>query len=350
MSNDKPKNVLPSSPGSDEKIHIALSIWDLTDTYNRHASVTMISILENTNSAVCFHLLYDKRNSDTNPALADKNMQRYLEIGTKYNADILFHHVEVPRSALQNKLIQIYTPGSLLRFFIPELIPDAKKVIYLDTDIVVTLDIQELWDVDVNGADVAAVVHSDRGMAARYDRKIGINPKIQFNSGVMIFNVSQIQKKYNLSDTAFQMMADNPTYQLPDQNVLNLLFQKTLCPLPQKYNCNPRSLPNVAPGGAVIHFAGRLKPWHAYDGAAKYYWHYLLLSPWAAKSEDLMQYLLDAPSPEKSLAMYPGWLKQKYPRELLPYLWKLAFGIPCSVLWWDLRYLILFRILGKNPA
>ena len=110
-----PRNIVDKPEANQETVHVVLSIWDLTDTYNRHASVTMISILENTQRPVCFHLLYDKRESDKDLECAERNRQRYLEIGKKYNSEILFHHVEVPESALKNKLLKIYTVPS--KFF-----------------------------------------------------------------------------------------------------------------------------------------------------------------------------------------------------------------------------------------
>ena len=52
---------------------------------------------------------------------------------------------------------------------------------------------------------------------------------------------------------------------------------------------------------------------------------------------------------ENSLERLPKWLMQKYPRELLPCLWKLIVVIPAKVIWSDLKYLIKFRLFGKNP-
>jgi len=87
-----------------ETIHIVLSIWDLTDVYNRHASVTMVSVLENTSYPVHFHLLYDEERSKVNPKLADTNRSRHYELVDKYGAEVDFYHVSVPDSVKSHLL------------------------------------------------------------------------------------------------------------------------------------------------------------------------------------------------------------------------------------------------------
>ena len=42
-----------------ESIHVAYSIWDLTDSYNSIAGVALVSLLENTDEHIIIHLLYD---------------------------------------------------------------------------------------------------------------------------------------------------------------------------------------------------------------------------------------------------------------------------------------------------
>ncbi|MBQ8692167.1 MAG: hypothetical protein IJ520_03390, partial [Synergistaceae bacterium] len=46
---------------------------------------------------------------------------------------------------------QKLTAGALYRLFMPEVLSGLDKVIYLDCDIVVNMDIAELWDIDLGG-------------------------------------------------------------------------------------------------------------------------------------------------------------------------------------------------------
>ncbi|KAI4385069.1 hypothetical protein MLD38_003133 [Melastoma candidum] len=50
-----------------------------------------------------------------------------------------------------------------LRIFIPELFPDLNKVVLLDDDVVVQQDLSPLWELDLNGNVIAAVVEPPHG-------------------------------------------------------------------------------------------------------------------------------------------------------------------------------------------
>lgn len=53
----------------EEIINIVLAPWNLSDEYNRHCGVTMVSILENSNSIIAFHILYDEHISNNNATI-----------------------------------------------------------------------------------------------------------------------------------------------------------------------------------------------------------------------------------------------------------------------------------------
>ncbi|GAV65158.1 Glyco_transf_8 domain-containing protein [Cephalotus follicularis] len=61
--------------------------------------------------------------------------------------------------------LQVLSPSYLsllnhLRIYIPELFPDLNKMLFLDDDVVVQHDISSLWDLDLSGKVVGAVVDS----------------------------------------------------------------------------------------------------------------------------------------------------------------------------------------------
>ena len=331
-----------------EVIHIALSIWDLTDTYNRHAGVAMVSILENTKNPVHFHLLYDRERSNHDMECARENYFHYKSLEEKYDTKITFHHTDIPDWINEIPFIQIYTASSVLRFFILDLFPDLDKVLYLDTDIVVRLDIAEIWGQNIGNFDLAA--RSGKLPFARrrnYQRR-NINYDNYFNSGVILFNLKEIRSKKITSSDLFSCLKVNQDLGWPDQDVLNMVF-KSVFILPEKYNLLANKSNLTVMDGAVFHFAGRVKPWNTYlGGVDKYYWEYLLVSPWGEKKEEVMQYLLEAPHIDNSLKRIPQYFKQLTPVVLLTELWNISIVIPINVIIADLKYLILFRIFGQN--
>lgn len=59
-----------------------------------------------------------------------------------------------------------------LRIYIPELFPDLDKIVFLDDDIVVQHDLSSLWELDLNGKVVGAVVDSWCGSNCCPGRKL----------------------------------------------------------------------------------------------------------------------------------------------------------------------------------
>lgn len=331
-------------------IHVALAIWDLTDSYNRHASVTMVSLLEHTKSPIVFYLLYDERRSNVNPELAQRNKNRYDEIKRRYNTEIIYSHVAIPDWVKTLPFISVYTEASILRLFLPEILPHIEKIIYLDTDIVVQRDIAELWDINIEDYFVAAVRISKLPFVRikKYQKK-GIDTDHYFNSGVIVFNLKKIRLAMNLSDEALKCLRTNPDFGWPDQDVLNLLLLPHVLFLNKIWNYPAQSADIDNKYDVILHFAGGIKPWKSYSGeACKYYWKYLLNSPWSDNKMEFMDYILDAPNIDKTLERLPQWIMQHMPKQQISYLWLISIWNPLKVLMYDLRYLILYQMFGRN--
>ena len=82
-------------------IHIAISPWNLTDDYNRHAGVTLLSLLEHCSQPVTVHLLYDANLSIGKEKEEAYTKSCYQKICQKYNAAIFpFRYCSVCNSQL----------------------------------------------------------------------------------------------------------------------------------------------------------------------------------------------------------------------------------------------------------
>lgn len=304
--------------------------------------------MTNTNSKIHFHFLYDKEQSKRNTECAEENYVRYKELEKKYNTLVEFHHVDILKWIIDIPFIQIYTESSVLRLFILDFFPHLDKILYLDTDIVVRVDIAEIWKQNIDGFDLAGRLGTLPFVRREHYRRRNINHTNYFNSGVILFNLNEIRSKKISSSDLFECLKMNPDFGWPDQDVLNLVFKSVLA-LPEKYTLLANKANLTVTDGAVFHFAGRVKPWNTYlGGVDKYYWQYLLLSPWSNNKEELIQYLFDAPHIDNSLIRIPQYFKQLPPRQLLSEFWNLSVIIPFTVILADLKYLILFRIFGQN--
>lgn len=150
------------------------------------------------------------------------------------------------------------------RIMIPDLIK-ADRVLYLDSDIVVDQNLDELFTMDLGDHPIAAIPD------LLYDNN--------FNSGVLLFNMPKLKET---PDIVSQMLAAGNNDQLNegDQSVLNFFFADTYLHLPLKYNlaigydflCNyyPAYDHNYfektgSTVGSVIHFTSPTKPWQQFS-------------------------------------------------------------------------------------
>lgn len=165
--------------------------------------------------------------------------------------------------------------------------PELDRVLYLDSDIVVTKPIGGVWGGPIDNHFVAAALdypslpslfqvyknHSDWG------RRMGIN-RNYFNSGVMLLNMKKIRARYRgIISEGFKDMYDG-TWLLPDQDYLNIILTEG-CPsviLPKCFNwmyemqvpadLSASMLLNGRMEGLQVahlwHYAGTYKPWALY--------------------------------------------------------------------------------------
>ncbi|WP_159591345.1 glycosyltransferase family 8 protein [Streptococcus halichoeri] len=169
---------------------------------------------------------------------------------------------------------------SFFRFLIPLFIPD-ERVLYLDTDVLVTQDLAPLFEIDLQDKPLGAI-REPEGTGAY----LGL--KDYFNAGVLLINnkVWQEQKIYErLVQTAHEKLSE---VLYADQSILNLTFQKQWLPLSHTYNYLVGLELNWALDKrhdliafrdsypAIAHFAGPNKPWKTklYSRFRDLWWRY----------------------------------------------------------------------------
>ena len=167
-----------------------------------------------------------------------------------------------------------------LRLLLPRLLPEAKTILYLDSDLIVNTDSCAFFDHDLGSAGLGAV----DGAAVEWtlDRDflklVGLAETDRtFNSGVLIFNV-EIWKKSGLVDRALEMARTyTDVLTSHDQSVLNAMFSRDFYKIPKQYNWGvaPEDKP-LPKTDCIYHFVGSPKPW---DPLGKYFhgnwqiWH-----------------------------------------------------------------------------
>ncbi len=281
-------------------IHVALAFSDPKGTYARHAAVTAASVYENARARrVSVHVLHDE-------TLTPGNRSALEELARKYGQGVAFHDagerfLRMPRKSRKRALQD--NRGMMYRLFIPDML-DLSKVIYLDCDIVVNMDIAELWSQDLKGRALGAVrdVMSERfrgrGLSANRKRLLSlwkVDPRDYFNSGVLVMDLDKIRSRCDFMDSAVSFFEEYGTLAgFKDQDFLNWLFVNDTFLLEERFNrIDASGVTERSTGGSVWHFAGP-KPWNSYTRpfVDDLYWRYLRLTPYYGGEDDLIRYLL----------------------------------------------------------
>lgn len=139
----------------------------------------------------------------------------------------------------------------------------APKVIYIDSDMVVIKDLNEVWNRDMKGCTIMAV--DDRaGMKLSDDCPVFLPDSEKdipyFNSGFLLVDLES-WRRLGIEQKAMKMASD---YQCAywDQTILNYLFRTDSGRLSKKHNWQTYHVEQV---GRVVegnlHFIEKLKPW-----------------------------------------------------------------------------------------
>ena len=187
---------------------------------------------------------------------------------------LLGRKMEVVNSTIHNvhfdkELFEGYKTGphlnyaSYFRFFATEVV-ESDKVLYRDSDIIVTGELSTLFEIDLKGYFIGAVddVYAYEG------RKSG------FNSGVLLMHVAK-WKEHSIVNSLLELAAgQNQAVHLGDQSILNIYFEDNWLALDKTYNYMAgvdiyrldqkcERLDDNPP--VIVHFASHDKPWNTYS-------------------------------------------------------------------------------------
>jgi lipopolysaccharide biosynthesis glycosyltransferase len=255
--------------------------------YIQHLSAALVSLLVN-NRELAFTLYI------ISSGMTPKDRQRIDEIVIGYNCEV--RHLTVSDDLFVTLATEhpMYPKGIYYRLLIPSLI-DEKKVLYLDSDIIVNGSIRELYDTDLGDAYVGAI--EDPGFD-RHDKLRMERSARYFNSGMMLINLAK-WKESGVQKKVIDFIEHNPdAIWFPDQCGLNSIINGKWKKVPLKFNqqssifsegfddkfdCfNKEELQEARTKPVIIHYTSGSKPWHSKNSHPykSYYWKYLKMTPY----------------------------------------------------------------------
>lgn len=153
------------------------------------------------------------------------------------------------------------------RLLVPDAIP-GDQVLYLDSDLVVELDVLEIQNFKFNKNQFLAAVGGGCFQYTLghkfYLNQLGISPDLEyFNAGVLLINL-KVWRDANIKNKIFSI-ADQYGKELPshDQSILNIICAGDFARLPSSFNCcwiADQPKPEISER-MILHFIGAPKPW-----------------------------------------------------------------------------------------
>lgn len=165
------------------------------------------------------------------------------------------------------------------RIYFPELLTLYDRVLYLDSDIIILADLNELLSINLEDYPFAA--SSILSKAAREQLNSAINRErdaVYFNAGVMLIDINNWRRLDITRRVANTILNNKKCFECGDQDALNIVINGNFKHLDLKWNLTSRYFELSGPGdildqhdeellnalrdAKIIHFTGTEKPWH----------------------------------------------------------------------------------------
>lgn len=176
------------------------------------------------------------------------------------------------------------------RLMVAKLLPESvERILYLDGDIIIHGNIDELYNTDFQGNLFVGCTQVNKFLNFFNCLRLTAFPGYKYvNAGVMLMNVTELRKVMDLDKMAKFIRRNAIRLNMLDQDVLFKFFgNKMLLVDRYKYNLadrhitqynkkhkkNPIDLEWVEKNNVIIHYLGRNKPWKDdYKGILKDYY------------------------------------------------------------------------------
>ena len=211
------------------------------------ANIMFLSLISNTTGSIHFHILV--------PESEFKMEDDFLKLsGIRKNIYFSFYPVKITEAAasISMKGTLHFSEASIYRIFMAELLPDSiDRILYLDADTLIDVDIRELFNAYSASILSARIENFETGY---------------FNSGVLMTSL-QYWRANNVTKKLISFLIENSGSIYKDQDALNSYFKSKNSPLHVNHNfvaMNYRKFKRRSSDRRIYHFTGTIKPWKSH--------------------------------------------------------------------------------------
>ncbi|MEI0557938.1 glycosyltransferase family 8 protein [Brachyspira intermedia] len=247
------------------------------NNYAKYMGAAIASVLKNSleDERITFHLI--------DGGISKENKDKILSLKNIKDCDIIFYTPNIERynDWFEKTSAKLYfSPAMFYRLSIASLIPNVDKILYLDSDLVVTGSLRELFLMDLEDYYAFVVEH-----LTELEKDKDKNKKY-FCSGFLLIN-NILWKKNNIEEQFIDYYEKNYKTCFGDQDILNAVLENKVKYIDEKwlffadkrYHYESPNLEDVI----IIHYLGFEKPWMANCRTSLLideYWKYYQYTPW----------------------------------------------------------------------
>ncbi len=238
-------------------------IMATNEKYAKYVGITIQSIIEHANKSNLYDIFLLHTDLSTSSCNALESLSQ-----NNIRCSCIQIHDFLPKLKLCT-FIDYISKETYFRFVIPELFRGFKKVLYLDSDLIVNQDIKDLYQIELGNNLVAGVWNPFSSDTEKYIRSIPLDPKKYINAGVLILDLDKWRAN-KISDKCWNLVEKElSNYRYMDQDILNLVCKNRIKLLEWKWNiqyCNTQLYSEITKKDPfkeifILHYAYKTKPW-----------------------------------------------------------------------------------------
>lgn len=260
------------------KINICLAC---DNNYSKYAGVVIASALANAKpeNFLCFYIL--------DGGISQENSEKLLSLKNIKSCEINFIKVDDSQFDIYKSLKthQYVTLQTYYRLKLAQILPKVNRIIYMDCDMIVNDDLEELFNTNLENNVIAGVLD-----IRVYWKKSWKNSKY-INAGMILFDLEKFRQE-NIENIFYEYTKNNfDKIKTGDQDIINFSLEDRVQILPDIWNVQSSNFTNrssYTSNPKIIHFVAQNKPWHfgSFSYHKKYYFKYLQLTPWTLKENE----------------------------------------------------------------
>ncbi|MDR0445125.1 MAG: glycosyltransferase family 8 protein [Puniceicoccales bacterium] len=240
-------------------IHIAFAC---NDTYVQFTAVALWSLMEHYHGTapVHVHILSGK--------LSATSRQKLQQLQENFSA-LQLHFPPLPKVIWELPVTEKYPHHEVYaRIFLAEILPQASRVLYLDSDTLVLGEWESLYHLGIKPHAFAA--RSEKGFAPvkAHNRRLRRHKSADyFNVGVLLIDLNRWRDK-GITASLIRLIQARGPFDFPEQDALNIIIDGNYYPLAPDWN--KFDYRNFYPGREeepkIVHFIYQ-KPWKSFSEA-----------------------------------------------------------------------------------